>query len=232
MDICKELRKLANPEKVERYRTFHKTDKKGYANGEEFLGITVPQMRELSLDYLDLSFNTLSNLLDSRVHEEKYIVAVILSEKFKISNDIEKERIFDFAIKNASRLSGWDLVDTVAPGVIGKFLLDRDKSILTKFANSSNLWEKRVSIVATYEFIKKGDFNDCLKISKLLLGDKHDLIHKAVGWMLREVGKKDETVLKKFLRDNYSKLPRTTLRYAIEKFPEKERKEWLKRQGI
>ncbi len=223
-----EMRNLFNSEKIKIYKNFHKTEKGDYAHGEEFLGLTVPQLRKIASGRVDLEFKDILELLNSRVHEEKYVAALILSEKYKFSDEKSKKEIFDFSVSNAEKFSGWDLVDTIAPSVFGIYLLNRDKSKLYVFAKSDNLWEKRIAIVSTYPLIKNNKFDDTLKISEILLKDKHDLIHKACGWMLREVGKKDIKKLKEFLKKHYKNMPRTMLRYAIERFSDKERKLYLR----
>lgn len=224
--LIAELGALSNPAKVAIYKNFHKTDEGGYAKGEEFLGLTVPQLRAISKKYGHLTFEEIKRLLGSRVHEEKYIATLILVHKYESSED--KEKIFDFCLKNAKEFTGWDLVDTIAPSVFGDFLLDKDKSVLVKLAKSENLWVRRIAIVSTYEFIRNNSFENTLKITDLLLKDDHDLIHKACGWMLREVGKRNLEVLKTYLIERYKVMPRTMLRYAIERFPEVERKKYLR----
>lgn len=230
--IKKKLQSYSNKNKVKIYKNFHKTGKEGYASGEKFLGITVPNIRKVALNNLNLSNEDILVLLNSNIHEEKYLATEIIVGKYNLSND--KKDIFDFYIDNASKMSGWDLVDNSASRVAGKFLYYFGKEypiykiLLTGLAKSSNIWERRIAIVSTYYFIKKGDFSETLKVSEILLNDKHDLIHKAVGWMLRELGKRDEKSLKEFLNKHYNSMPRTMLRYSIEKFPEKERKAYLK----
>lgn len=231
-EIKSTLHALANPEKVEIYKNFHKTKEDGYAKGEEFIGVTIPNIRKVALNNIDISYNEILKLLASNVHEEKYVAAEILSAKYKKTSN--KKELFDFYIDNASKLTGWDLVDTTAPQIAGHFLYHFGKeysvykSLLSNLAKSSNLWERRIAIVSTYYFIKNNDFSETLKIAEILLNDKHDLIHKAVGWMLREVGKKDISILKGFLKKHYKIMPRTMLRYAIERFPEAKRKAYLK----
>src|SRR3989344_7152767 len=232
--LIKDLHTLKNGQKIAIYKNFHKTGDEGYAKGEEFLGITVPQLRKLAIKYQDTSFHDIKKLLRSRIHEEKYLAVLILVEKYKREKNSRK-KVIDFCIENASLFSGWDLVDTVAPSVIGHFLyhMGRDypayKKLLANLAKSSNLWERRIAIISTSYFIRQNQFDETIKISEILLNDCHDLIHKAVGWMLREVGKKDISSLKGFLNNHYKEMPRTMLRYAIEKFPEKERQKYLKR---
>jgi len=232
--LIKDLHTLKNGQKIAIYKNFHKTGDEGYAKGEEFLGITVPQLRKLAIKYQDTSFHDIKKLLRSRIHEEKYLATLILVEKYKREKNSRK-KVFDFCIENASLFSGWDLVDTVAPSIFGHFLyhMGRDypayKKLLANLAKSSNLWERRIAIISTSYFIRQNQFDETIKISEILLNDCHDLIHKAVGWMLREVGKKDISSLKGFLNNHYKEMPRTMLRYAIEKFPEKERQKYLKR---
>ncbi|HIH52449.1 MAG TPA: DNA alkylation repair protein, partial [Nanoarchaeota archaeon] len=167
----------------------------------------------------------IQKLLDSEIHEYRLIAGLILIKKF----EKDPEVIFNFYIKNARRFNNWDLVDLTAPRIVGNFLKDKNKKIIYNLARSKNIWEKRIAIVSTLYFIvKENNFSDTLKISEIILGDSHDLIHKAVGWMLREVGKRNVELLKDFLKINYKKIPRTTLRYSIERFSEEERKKFLK----
>jgi len=224
-ELVKELEKLYSKERAEGSKRFFKTGKGEYGEGDVFLGLKNSESRFFSKKYKDLSLSQVQKLLNSKIHEHKLIAGLILVHKFKKS----PEEIFNFYMKNSKKFNNWDLVDSTAPKVPGKFLLDKKKNrnILHNLSHSKNLWEKRIAIVSTHPFIKNGEFADTLKISENLLGDSHDLIHKAVGWMLREVGKKDVEVLKDFLKINYKELPRTTLRYAIERFPEKERKMFL-----
>lgn len=222
------LKRAANPAKVTIYKNFHKTQKDDYAAGEDFLGITVPNLRKLAREHLNLSFDDILQLLNSNIHEEKYIASLILAEKYAVADQKTRESIFHFYIKNAKKISGWDLVDSTAPTIVGDFLLDKDISLLKKLAQSNNLWERRISIIAAYQFIKNHRYNETLTITQLLLNDKHDLIHKACGWMLREVGKRDKSALVAFLNRHYRCMPRTMLRYSIERFPKNERKAYLR----
>jgi len=230
--LKKALRRLANPKKAKILQMFFKTGKGQYGEGDIFLGLTVPEQRRIAKEFSKkISIEEIAVLLNSKIHEERLVALLILVDKFSKSSEELKELIFNFYIENAKRVNNWDLVDLTAPNIAGNYLLNKkDKKILYKFANSKNLWEKRIAIVSTFSFIRAGQFEDTLKISKVLLNDSHDLIHKAVGWMLREVGKKDEKVLEDFLKENYSKLPRTTLRYAIERFGEEKRKRFLRRE--
>ncbi|MCA9488012.1 MAG: DNA alkylation repair protein [Nanoarchaeota archaeon] len=226
--LKKDLNKLASPEKAKLYQRFFKTGKGEYGEGDKFIGLTMPEQRAIAKDYLNLSLPKIQELLKNKIHEYRMTGLVILVNKYKKANEKDREEIFNFYLNNAKNINNWDLVDVTCPKIMGNFLLDKNKKILYTLVHSENLWEKRIAIISTMAFIDNGEFEDTLAISELLLKDKHDLIHKAVGWMLREVGKKDESVLKKFLREHYKDLPRTTLRYSIERFPEKERKKWLK----
>lgn len=226
-DVINEIKKLSDPKRAEVSRWFFKTKKGEYGYGDVFVGLTVPQMRKVSSKFKDLSFSEIRKLLKSRIHEERFIGLTILDLKFKKGNDSLKKDIVDLYLKNTRNINNWDLVDTSAPYILGEYLVGKNKDILYKFSKSKSLWERRISIVSTYAFIKRGELFDTIKISLNLLQDKEDLIHKAVGWMLREVGKKDEKTLKNFLVKNIKKLPRTTLRYAIERFKKEERKKFL-----
>ncbi len=226
-DVVRESRKYSNKEKAKNSAWFFKTEKGQYGYGDVFVGITVPEMRTISKKFYEISLSEVQKLLDSKIHEERFIGLTILDLKFSKSDETNKKKIVNLYLKNTKKINNWDLVDTSAYSILGEYLLDKNRDILYKFSRSKSLWERRISMVATYVFIKKGDFKDTLNISKNLLGDKEDLMHKAVGWMLREVGKKDEAVLKKFLKVNINKLPRTTLRYAIERFESNERKMFL-----
>jgi len=223
------LRKYADRERAQILQRFFKTGKGQYGEGDIFLGVSVPNTRRVAKGVIDrFSLDDVKMLLGSRYHEERLAAVLILVEKYKVADDKNKKIIYDFYLANGKGVNSWDLVDLSAPNIVGNYLLHRrDREVLYRLARSKNLWEKRIAIVATFAFIRDGQFKDTLKISKMLLGDSHDLIHKAVGWMLREVGKRDGKVLKKFFRNNYSDLPRTTLRYAIERFEEDLRKKFL-----
>jgi 3-methyladenine DNA glycosylase AlkD len=225
--LRKELKSLANPEKAKILQGFFKTEKGQYGEGDFFLGIVVPVSRGVAKRYLDLSFGDLQELMDSKIHEERFVALMILVLRYKLADNFEKTKIFEFYMENYNNINNWDLVDLSAPNIVGNYLLDKDKKILYNFAKSSNLWKKRIAILSTFTFIRNGQFEDTLKISEILLKDEHDLIHKAVGWMLREIGKRDLKVEEDFLKKHYKKMPRTMLRYAIEKFEETKRKEYL-----
>jgi len=193
-DLLRKLRakmkQLADKKVAETMRWFFKTGSGEYGEGDVFIGLKVPVQRKLAREFGDLSFVELQKLLNSTIHEERLISLLVLIDKYQKSNESDKERIFNFYLKNREGINNWDLVDTSAPKIIGKHLLMKDKIILVKFAKSGNLWERRIAILSTLEFIKHNDYLPTLKIAKILLNDEHDLIHKAVGWMLREIGKK------------------------------------------
>lgn len=225
--IKQELDKLANPKKARILQSFFKTGKGQYGEDDIFLGIVVPEQRKIAKKYQNIPLSELSKLINSNVHEYRLTGFMLLTYKFE-KKENQKE-IFDFYIKYHKYANNWDIIDVTAPKIIGRYLFDKDKSILYKFARSKELWEKRIAIISTMTFIQNNKFEDTIKISEILLNDNHDLIHKAVGWMLREVGKRDIELLRLFLKKHYHKMPRTMLRYAIEKFDENERKEWLKK---
>jgi len=228
--LKKDVKKLASPKKAEVNRWFFKTGKGEYGEGDMFVGLTMPDMRKVAKKYLHLSLREVENLLHSKIHEHRMIALVIWTYQFEKADDKTKEKIYKTYLKNTKWINNWDLVDVTTPRIVGMYLLDKDKSILYKLAKSSDLWEKRIAILATFAFINKGnESKDTLKISEILLNDKHDLIHKAVGWMLREVGKRNQSVEEKFLRKYYKKMPRTMLRYAIERFSDSKRKFYMKK---
>ncbi len=225
-----ELKKLANPKQAVLLQGFFKTGKGEYGEGDIFLGIKVPETRKVAKKFNDISFKEIENSLKSKIHEERLAALLILVDRYAKADEKEKKEIFEFYLAHARRVNNWDLVDLSAPKIVGEYLLDKskDRKVLYLLAESENLWEKRISIISTFTFIRNNDFEDTLKISEVLLKDEHDLIHKAVGWMLREVGKKDIKEEEKFLKKHYRDMPRTMLRYAIEKFPENKRKAYLK----
>lgn len=230
LELRNELRSLANPEKAIILQRFFKTGKGQYGEGDVFLGITVPQSRTIAKKYLSLSPEEIKQLLQSKIHEERLIALLILVENFRKSKkDRSKQRrIYEFYLSNTSGINNWDLVDLSAEKIVGEFLLQDEKSILKQLALSSNIWERRIAMIATFAFIKKRRFGESLALAEMLMEDEHDLMHKAVGWMLREIGKRDQRVLEIFLQQRYKSMPRTMLRYSIEKFPEEKRQKYLK----
>lgn len=224
-----ELRKAADKKRAEVSLRFFKTGKGEYGEGDIFLGVATPKQRAFAKKYADLGTGDLQKLLSSKIHEYRGIALFILILQYKEADAKSKKKIFDFYLKNIENINNWDLVDSSAPQIMGDYLLERNRAVLYQLAKSSNLWKRRISILSTYAFVKNNDFKDALKISEALLEDKHDLIHKVVGWMLREVGNRDQAVEEGFLKKHYKKMPRTMLRYAIEKFKEKKRKFYLKK---
>jgi 3-methyladenine DNA glycosylase AlkD len=225
--IKKDLAQLGDPERAKNSRWFFKTGKGQYGEGDIFLGIPVPEQRKVARKYLLLSLDDVQELLNSKIHEYRFTALVILISKYRKAEELLKEEIFNFILKNTQNINNWDLVDLSAPRIIGDYLLNKERSILYKLAKSKSVWERRISILSTFTFIDNNDFKDALNISELLLNDEHNLIHKAVGWALREIGKRDQNVEEQFLAKYYTHMPRTMLRYAIEKFAEKKRKKYL-----
>lgn len=224
-----DLQKLANPQKAKDLQRFFKTGKGEYGEGDIFLGIIVPEQRKIAKKYSNMTLKDLQKLLSSRTHEHRLTALFILIQTYNKSDDKGRKRIFNFYLKNMKHINNWDLVDLSAGKILGAYLLDKDRSVLHRLAESDNLWERRIAIMSTFYFIRNGQFEDTLNISGILLTDRHDLIHKAVGWMLREIGKRDQGAEENFLDKYYRTMPRTMLRYAIERFDEKKRKYYLKR---
>jgi len=223
-----DLEKMKNPEKIKIFKRFFKTGKGEYGEGDEFLGISVPQMQIISKKYIDLDLKNIKKLLESKYHEVRTAALTILTYKFenykKEKNINELKNIFDFYLQNTKYINNWDLVDLSCYKIVGDYLLDKDRSILHELSKSKNLWERRISVVSTFAFIKNHEYKDTIKICEQLLNDKEELIHKATGWMLREVGKKtDKKILLAFLNKNYKKMPRIMLRYSIERLSDKEK---------
>jgi len=229
IQIKKELLGLSDSERAKKLAGFFKTGKGQYGEGDVFLGIPVPQQRKVAKRYLDLSLDDVQELLRSKIHEHRLTALLILVSKYEKAADSGKEEIFGLYMKNTECVNNWDLVDLSAPKIVGDYLVNRDRSVLLKLAKSSSLWERRIAVLATSAFIVNNDFEDALAISKLLLFDEHDLIHKAVGWMLREIGKRNQEVLEEFLNEHSLRMPRTMLRYSIEKFGEEKRRYYLTR---
>jgi 3-methyladenine DNA glycosylase AlkD len=227
-ELKKTIRKNANQEHAKNLQWFFKTGKGEYGEGDKFLGLKVPLQRKIANQFSDIELSDLKQLLQSKIHEDRLISLLILVDKYQKADDYEKEKVYKFYLQNRQHINNWDLVDLSAPKIVGQHLLDREKEILYKYARSTKLWEKRIAILSTATFIKNEEFTTTLELSDILLYDDHDLIHKAVGWMLREVGKLNMKVLENYLKPRYNNMPRTMLRYAIEKFPEQKRKMYLK----
>lgn len=228
MHLKEHIKNSASAERARVSQRFFKTGKGEYGEGDVFVGLTVPQCREIAKKFAHLSLEEIRGHLASELHEERMIALLILVEKYNNEKD-SRNIIFNFYLDNMSRINNWNLVDLSADKIVGKFLFEQNKDgkILTSLTKSNVLWERRIAIVSTLYFIRKNKFDLTFEVCELLMKDKHDLIHKACGWMLREVGKKDEKVLKVFLKKHYMDMPRTMLRYAIERFSQDERKRYL-----
>jgi 3-methyladenine DNA glycosylase AlkD len=230
-DIITDLKKVADQEKAEFLPRFFKCGKGEYGEGDIFLGVVVPAQRIIAKKYAALDLAEIKKLLENKFHEARLTALLILVEQFETGDVKKKKIIYNFYLKNTKKINNWDLVDLSAPKIVSAYLLENksERKILYKLAKSKNLWERRIAIVGTYEFIRAKQFEDTFKISEILLRDKHDLIHKAVGWMLREAGKRDQEAEEKFLQKHCCAMPRTMLRYAMEKFTEQKRKFYLKK---
>lgn len=226
--IRRRMQELANEEYAAISRRFFKTGPGEYGEGDQFIGIRVPVLRKLAKEYRELSIRNTDSLLMSPIHEERLLALLILIHCYKKGDDITKQEIYDLYLKRTRFINNWDLVDLSAEHIVGNYLLTRNKKPIHLLSRSRDLWERRISIIATFCYIKQNQFEETLKISKTLLHDQEDLIHKAVGWMLREIGKRDFSTEEQFLKLHYHKMPRTMLRYAIERFPEELRQDYLK----
>jgi len=225
-----DLRKYSDKGTAKILQRFFKTGPGEYAEGDIFLGIKVPILRTLAKQYQNLAFNETLRLLKSRIHEERLLSLLILIIKYRKAHSSGKEKIYKAYLKYSKYINNWDLVDATAKHIIGDFLMNKDKAPIYKLARSGSLWERRIAILSTFHFIENNDFEDTLKIAEILILDPHDLIHKAVGWMLREVGKRGIYSEERFLKKHRTVMPRTMLRYAVERFPESKRQAYL--QGI
>ena len=226
--IRAELQRLKDDQRAQLAQRFFKTGPGQYGEGDVFLGIRVPDLRRLAREHKAARLTEINRLLRSKFHEERTLALMILVHAYSKGDEAAKKSIYETYLKNTRFINNWDLVDLSAHHIVGHYLSDRSKEPLYRLAKSDSLWERRIAIVATTYFIKRGKFTDTLRISKLLLSDKEDLIHKAAGWMLREVGKRDLASEERFLIAHYRRMPRTMLRYAIEKFPEPRRQMYLK----
>ena len=227
--VSAELEAIADPQRASNSAWFFKTGPGQYGEGDVFIGVTVPKQRQVAKKYTHLPLGEVEKLLASAIHEERLTALIILVGQYKRGDQAERQSIYDFYLAHTHCINNWDLVDSSASYIVGAHLLDKDRTILYELARSSNLWERRIAIIATAAFIARGQSKDTFAIAEILLTDTHDLIHKAVGWMLREVGKScGQEVLEGFLRAHYRVMPRTMLRYAIEKFDEPLRQKYLK----
>ncbi|MGX7671443.1 DNA alkylation repair protein [Plantactinospora sp. DSM 117369] len=227
-DVRHDLASLADPRRAEGVRRFLQMVPGGYGEGDRAIGVSVPDQRRVAGRYWrDISLAETAELLTSGVHEERLTSLFILVRKFTKGDEEERGRIFSIILANTGRINNWDLVDSSAPYIVGPWLVDKDRSVLDRLAGSSLVWDRRIAIMATFAFVKAGDFRWTFRLSERLLRDPHDLVHKAVGWMLREVGNRDRAAAEEFLAARYRVMPRVMLRYAIEKFEPQRRREYL-----
>ena len=227
-EIRAHIQRASNPEKATILQRFFKTGPGEYAEGDMFVGITVPVIRSLARRYHAMPYSIIITLLRSPIHEERLLALLTLIQKYQQADHNEHQKIYELYLKHTTYINNWDLVDLSAPHIVGAFLCQRDKKPLYTLAVSSLLWNRRIAIIATFHYIKQHRFDDTLRITELLLNDTEPLIHKAAGWMLRETGKRNLRIEKDFLKRFYTTMPRTMLRYAIERFPEAERQRYLK----
>ena len=225
--VVKRLKELARAEIAQQSQRFFKTGKGQYGEGDRFLGIRVPALRKLVREYQGMSLQEIQKLLNSPFHEARLFALLLLVHQFKKGASAKQEQIYRLYLDNTRNINNWDLVDSSAPYIVGPFLENRDRQILCKLAKSSDLWERRIAIMSCFYFIRQNDYSDTLILAEQLINDPHDLIHKATGWMLREVGNRDRQVEVDFLNRHYQDMPRTMLRYAIENFSPPERKAYL-----
>jgi 3-methyladenine DNA glycosylase AlkD len=227
--VRNELAKLSDPEHAMKLQGFFKTGKGEYGEGDVFLGLRVPDQRRVAKKYRKAPLTDVSELLRSEIHEHRLTALFILTEQFNKGNEETRRRIVDLYLNNTAYVNNWDLVDSSAHKILGEWLIDKERGLLYELARSESIWERRISVISTFAFIRRGDLVDAVALAEALVDDEHDLIHKASGWVLREVGKKDQSVLEKFLLDHYKTMPRTMLRYSIERLPEELRRFFMGR---
>jgi 3-methyladenine DNA glycosylase AlkD len=231
MNISATLQNFADPQQAAHLQRFFKTGPGDYAEGDVFIGIKAPVLRKVAEQFRNLPLTEVETLLRSEIHEFRFTALVLLIQHYQNGNAARREAVFECYVKNANHINNWDLVDISAPHIIGAHLLDLPRDLLYQWAYDEYLWRRRIAIVATFAFIRRNDFADTLALAEILRSDTHDLIHKAVGWMLREVGKRDVATAREFLDSYAAQLPRTTLRYAIEKFPPTLRQAYLNKRA-
>ena len=224
-----ELLKLRNPSRAIVMRSYFKTGPGEYGAGDRFLGIRVPVLRRLARAYQELTRRAVSRLLSSRWHEERLLAVLILVRQYQIGSPRQRKSIYRLYLRRRAQINNWDLVDCSAEYIVGAELRDGDRAVLTRLAKSERVWDRRIAIMATFHYVKRGEYGETLKLARLLLSDQHDLIHKAVGWMLREIGKRDRAVEECFLQQHGKRMPRMMLRYATERFPSYLRRRYLQR---
>jgi 3-methyladenine DNA glycosylase AlkD len=231
LDLLREMDGVADERKARNLAWFFKTGPGEYGEGDQFIGLTVPISRKIALRHTHLPLTEISKLLASPIHEHRFVAFEILVAQYERADETGRQQIFDYYLHNTHRANNWDLVDTSCRYIVGRHLVTRPKPhlLLDELASSPMLWERRIAIVSTFAFLANGETKETFRIARKLLNDKEPLIHKAVGWLLREAGKVSRAELVKFLEKHAAKMPRTTLRYAIERFPAEERKQWLSR---
>lgn len=227
LKIREELKSFSDPRKARVLQGFFKTGFGQYGYGDIFWGVAVPDTRRVAKKYLDIGFSDIAGLLHSKIHEQRLLALIILVLRFSKADEITRREIYGFYLKNVRYVNNWDLVDSSAKYIVGAYVFAKDNDVLLRLAKSKSLWERRIAIIATFYFIENGRYDETFLIAGILLDDKHDLIHKAVGWMLREVGKRNQAAEEDFLRKHCRVMPRTMLRYAIERFEPRLRKFYL-----
>jgi 3-methyladenine DNA glycosylase AlkD len=228
--VRRDIRKVARPDRAENSKWFFKTGPGEYGEGDRFLGVTVPQLRTVAREYRDMPLKYVAALLQSRWHEERLLALFILVGQYRRADTRMRQTIHQLYLRNTRSINNWDLVDSSAAHIVGAHLEKGDRRVLRRLARSRSVWERRIAMIATYHYIRQGDFKDALAIAGMLRRDQHDLIHKAVGWMLREIGKRDRGAVERFLRQHARTMPRTMLRYAIERFPQPLRRKYMARR--
>lgn len=226
-DLRSALRRMSAPKKAAVLQRFFKTGPGEYAEGDRFLGLTVPRIRGLAREYREIPLPGVRSLIASPIHEERLLGLLLLIDRYRRAGPAEQERLYRLYLRSFRHINNWDLVDATAEHVVGPYLAGRGKGPLYLWARSKHLWTRRIAILSTFHYIKQNRFAETLEVARILRDDPHDLIHKAVGWMLREVGKRDLSCEVRFLDAHYRKMPRTMLRYAIERFPERKRRAYL-----
>ena len=226
--LQEKLHALADAGRVGDLQRFFKTGPGEYAEGDLFIGVRVPQIRKLVKAHADTPLADIDGLLHSPVHEERLLALLLMVEQYQRGDEAVRRKLYQHYLASTDVINNWDLIDVTAKHIVGAWLADKSRKPLYKLARSKSLWDRRIAIMATFRFIPTNDFDDSLRLAEILLDDEHDLIHKAVGWMLREIGKRDRGVEEAFLQQHYKVMPRTMLRYAIEKFPERRRNAYLK----